>query len=111
MMLKMRTRRSVICFSIACLMFAVVALWVPRAADSYTELSYYQYLDIDSNTYWYVAQYNFNTGQWSYFGYFYGYDYIYFTIPYNAYKAFFLVDYYYGLQEVFYIVDFLQYYY
>ena len=111
MMFKKRSRKSAMCLALACLMLAVVPVWEPQTADAYAEFSYYQYLDVDSNTYWYVAQYNFNTGQWSYFGYFYGYDYFYFTMLYNAYKAFFLVDYYYGLQEVLYVVDFLQYYY
>ena len=50
MMFKKRSLKSAMCLALACLMLAVVPLWEPQTADAYAEFSYYQYLDVDSNS-------------------------------------------------------------
>jgi hypothetical protein len=91
------------------LIFAVISLGVPQAADTHSYLSGTQYWYIDSYNYydyWEVYRYNFYTGTW-YFWYGWGYDDIAYGLGYyGTYKAFLLISHGYELSELWYMLDY-----
>ena len=97
MMLRKRARRSAICFALACLTFAVVSLWAPKDANTYSVFAGSQRFAINSDGWNIVAIYNFNTGVWIYSDWALGSAPVSYSLPYNANKAFYLFDWSSGL--------------
>jgi len=106
MMFTKCSRRFVTCVVLACLIFTVISLGVPKAAEAYSCLESVQWWDIYSFNYWEVWRYNFFTGTW-YSWYGFGQDSISYNLGnYGTYKAFLVLDYGYYLRDLMYILEY-----
>ena len=86
------SHRFLLRFSMAC-MVAGLLLGGARSAGAGAEFDLFQSLDINSNTWSVLSEYNYNTSVSTYSNWFFGswtYDYL---LPLNATKGLFLYDY------------------